>query len=113
MPPLSFGGGITPDSGIRMVELTIRQEIIALLKEGPKTAKDVSRALGIKEKDVIAHLPHVARSVGLGGRLAVENSECLKCGFQFKKRERLQTPSRCPVCKSERITETRYRIEED
>lgn len=102
-----------PDSGIRMVELTIRQGIIALLKEGPKTAKDISRALGVKEKDVIAHLPHVAKSVGSRARLVVENSECMKCGFQFKKRERLKTPSRCPVCKSEQITETRYRIEED
>lgn len=96
-----------------MADLTVRQGIIALLKEGAMTAKDLSRALGVKEKEVLDHLPHVAKSAGLKGRLIAESSECLKCGFRFRKREKLKTPSRCPVCKSEGITETRYRIEED
>lgn len=34
----------------------------------------------------------------------------MSCGFTFRKRERLSTPSRCPVCRSEEITETRYGI---
>lgn len=77
------------------------------------SAKDISKAVSIMEKEVAGHLSHIGRSLSAAGnaRLVVEPSECLKCGFVFKKRERLKTPSRCPVCKSEEITETRFKIE--
>lgn len=77
------------------------------------SAKDVSKAVSIMEKEVAGHLPHIVRTLAAGGisRLVVKPSECLKCAFVFKKRERLKTPSRCPVCKSEEITEMRFRIE--
>ena len=79
------------------------------------TAKDISRAVGIREKEVLEHLPHIARTVSSSkeastARLAVQPSECLSCGFVFKKRDRLKTPSRCPVCRSEEITEMRFGI---
>jgi len=97
---------------------TLRQMMAAELEGGMRTAKDLSRALGIREKEVIEHLPHVARSLGHkgpheGGReekLVTEPSECLGCGFVFRKRARLKTPGKCPVCRSEEITETRYGI---
>ncbi|MBI5563203.1 MAG: transcriptional regulator [Deltaproteobacteria bacterium] len=90
---------------------TIRQNMAELLEGGMFTAKDISRALGIREKEVIDHLPHVATSVeAKGKRLSVEPSECMGCGFVFRKRERFRTPSRCPVCKAEEITEARFGI---
>lgn len=93
-------------------DLTIRQQIAEALKGGMLTAKDISKAVGIKEKDVLEHLPHVSRSISQdsGYRLVVEPSLCLSCGFVFRKRERLKTPSRCPVCRSEEITEMRFGI---
>lgn len=93
-------------------DLTIRQQITEALKGGMLTAKDISKAVGIKEKDALEHLPHVARSIpqDSGYRLVVEPSECLSCGFVFRKRERLKTPSKCPVCRSEEITEMRFGI---
>lgn len=101
-----------------MTDLTVRQKIVEALKGRMLTAKDISRAVGIKEKDVLEHLPHVALSItkakdGRSVKLVVEPSECLECGFVFRKRERLKTPSRCPVCRSEEITETRFGIIED
>lgn len=94
-----------------MGELTIRQMIIEALKAGMLSAKDISRLVGIKEKEVTTHLPHVEKSVSAGGaRFVVEPSKCLECGFVFRKRGRLKTPSRCPVCRSEEITETRFGI---
>ena len=38
---------------------------------------------------------------------------CLACGFTFTDRapRRFQAPSRCPQCRSERISEPRFRIE--
>lgn len=95
-------------------DLTVRQRIIEALKGGMLTAKDISKAVSLKEKDVIDHLPHVAKSVearkGEGVRFIVEPSRCLDCGFVFRKRERLKSPGKCPICKGEGITEARYGI---
>lgn len=81
------------------------------------TAREVSKAIGISEKEVIEHLPHVEKTVNRSGasasRFLVNPSECLSCGFIFRKRDRLKTPGKCPVCKSEEITETRYGIVEN
>ena len=74
------------------------------------TAKDISREVGIKEKEVGAHLAHIARSLHGSGRFVMEPSMCLNCGFIFKKRERMRTPGRCPKCRSEEISETRYGV---
>jgi predicted Zn-ribbon and HTH transcriptional regulator len=84
-----------------------------VLEGGALTARDISKAVSVREKEVIEHLPHVARSVGPGRRLVMEPSSCLECGFVFKKRRRFKTPGKCPVCRSEEITETRYGIVAD
>ncbi len=78
------------------------------------TAREISQSAGLKEKDVLEHLPHIARSLATHGhsgpKLVIGPSECLGCGFVFRKRERLKTPSKCPVCRSEEITETRFGV---
>ncbi|GMR04623.1 MAG: hypothetical protein BMS9Abin23_0524 [Thermodesulfobacteriota bacterium] len=74
------------------------------------TAKEISKAVSIREKEVLEHLPHVAKSLHRPRRFVVEPSGCLHCGFVFKKRGRLTTPGRCPVCRSEEISETKYGI---
>ena len=89
---------------------TIRQQISEALKTGMLTTRDLSQTVGVKERDVFTHLPHVARSTLDPAVFVVEPSACLDCGFCFKKRTRLSTPGKCPVCRSERITETRYGI---
>lgn len=97
-------------------ELTTRQRIAELLRGSLMTAKDISRAASVREKEVCEHLEHIARSVSVPGgrdRLVVEPSACLSCGFVFRKRERLKTPSKCPICASEEITEMRFGIKEE
>jgi len=97
-------------------ELTTRQRIAGLLRGSSMTAGEISRAASVREKEVAGHLAHVARSVSASGgraRFVVEPSKCLNCGFVFRKRERLKTPSRCPICASEEITETRFGITEE
>jgi hypothetical protein len=93
-----------------MHELTIRQMISEAIKGKMLTTKEISKALSIKEKDVLEHLRHVARTGGRKGRFVVDPPICHTCGFVFKKRSRIGTPSRCPVCRSEGIIETRYGI---
>jgi len=90
---------------------TVRQEIIAELLEGPCSARDVSAAVGIPERDVCGHLEHIRRTIVSSGRhLIIMPAECKKCGFVFSKREKLRRPGKCPLCKAESISEPRFMI---
>jgi len=99
-------------------DLTARQKIMDAVRGEMLTAKDISKAAGLKEKEVLEHLPHVAKTVNsskeaMSARFVVQPSVCVSCGFVFKKREKLKTPSKCPVCRSEEITEMRFGIIDD
>jgi predicted Zn-ribbon and HTH transcriptional regulator len=87
---------------------TIRQEIISVLEGNTLSAKEISGLVGISEKDVYAHLEHVERS--LKKDLVITPARCKKCGFVFKKRERLTKPGRCPVCKGQSIEEPLFSV---
>jgi len=90
---------------------TIRQRIIDLLSEHQLTARELSQAIGIREREVYAHLPHVARSTAAQGkRLVVHPARCLACGYVFENRKRLTRPSRCPRCKRSHLQEPTYRV---
>jgi predicted Zn-ribbon and HTH transcriptional regulator len=93
-----------------MMEKTIRQRMAEALTDRKLTAKDLSSELSIMEKEVFDHLEHVIKSTANELSLVREPSKCLHCGFLFKKRTRLRTPSKCPICKSEEITETVYSL---
>jgi predicted Zn-ribbon and HTH transcriptional regulator len=90
---------------------TVRQQIVELLTHEEMDARDLSQAVGIKEKEVYAHLAHIARSVAaMGSKLAIRPSECLKCGYVFKDRRRFTRPGRCPRCRESHLTSPFYRI---
>jgi predicted Zn-ribbon and HTH transcriptional regulator len=90
---------------------TIRQQMIALLSEGEYSARELSRMLSVKEKEVYAHLPHIARSLSCQKRhLTIKPSRCLSCGYVFNKRQRFTRPGRCARCKKERLSEPRYQV---
>lgn len=90
---------------------TLRQQIIDLLQESAFSARDISTRLKIKEKEIYTHLPHIERSVAAGNqKLAITPAECLSCGFVFRDRRRFTSPSRCPRCRKEHISEPLYRI---
>lgn len=81
---------------------TIRQAIIAALDSADLSAKDISQEVGISEKDVYEHLEHIRKT--LKGGLKVHPATCMKCGFVFRKRDRLKKPGKCPVCSGESIS---------
>jgi predicted Zn-ribbon and HTH transcriptional regulator len=90
---------------------TVRQRLAEALRAGPATAKDLSKALGVSEREVAGHLEHLARSLrARGEKLAMTGPECLACGFAFPGRERKTRPSQCPRCKSRRITLPEFRV---
>jgi hypothetical protein len=94
----------------RIREMTIRQLITTELEKGPMTARDLSKTIRISEKEVIAHLEHVAKSLHPPKKLIIVPPVCNKCGFIFKERRRFSSPSRCPECRHEGITQPAFRI---
>jgi len=90
---------------------TVRAQLREELSRGPQTARSLSTAVGLREREISDHLEHLSRSLGAHGeRLAVEPASCLACGYAFKDRRRLTTPSRCPKCGSERIEPPAFQL---
>src|SRR3990172_11557589 len=91
---------------------TVRRKILSLLSGTPLSALQISSRAGIPEKEVYTHLPHVKKTVArLGGRFLVTPAECNGCGFAFRKRERPDKPSRCPLCRGESILPPLFAVE--
>ncbi len=88
---------------------TLRKEIAEALEKRFLDVREISRLFGIKEREVLDHLQHIARSAH-PKRFTIEPAYCHQCGFLFKKRDRLKTPSRCPLCKSESLSPPRFKI---
>jgi len=92
-------------------EETIRQRIVELLRIAHLTPREISAAVGIREKAVAGHLEHIRKSLhSTDGQLEIDPATCRKCGFAFTKRERLDRPGRCPLCKGQSIAEPRFAI---
>jgi predicted Zn-ribbon and HTH transcriptional regulator len=88
---------------------TLRKKIAEALEGNSLDLREISKLFGIKEKEALDHLTHIEKSAHHRGFI-VEPASCQQCGFSFKKRTRLGTPSRCPVCKSEHISPPRFKI---
>lgn len=99
------------DRSGRLGMSTIRHQIIALLEKEALNAIELSQGLGIREKEVYEHLPHIARSVtAQGKRFVIDPSRCLKCGYVFEDRKRFTRPGRCPRCRETYIRKPSYWI---
>ena len=90
---------------------TTRKEISALLLERACTAREISALVKIPEKEVISHLEYILKTIHRDNqKLVITPYHCKKCGFVFKKRERLKKPGKCPLCKSEAIEDAHFSI---
>lgn len=92
---------------------TVRRQIAVLLQQQALSAKDLSQAVGLPEKQVYNHLEHIRRSCRKCSELRIEPAVCKKCGFVFKKRQRFQKPGKCPVCRGQAIEEPRFSLRTD
>jgi predicted Zn-ribbon and HTH transcriptional regulator len=93
---------------------TLRQRIIERLSKDELGFEELRRELEAPVRLLEDDLRHVERSLRRGSvRLRVEPSRCLACGFTFQDRaaRHFHAPSRCPRCRSERISDPRFRIE--
>jgi predicted Zn-ribbon and HTH transcriptional regulator len=90
---------------------TTRQQMFELLGERDMSARELSQEVGIREKEVYVHLPHIARSAAAQSKkLIIRPFSCLVCGYVFKDRRRFTRPSRCPRCKKTHLQEPLYRV---
>ena len=90
---------------------TVRQQIIALLTDTEMSARDISQAVGIREKEVVQHLAHVEKTVAAQKKkLAIIPFQCLDCEYVFKERKRYTRPGRCPRCKGTHVETPTFRI---
>ena len=89
---------------------TVREAISEALKQESMDLREISKRFHLKEREALDHLEHVARSAR-PKRFILEPASCLDCGFVFKKRERLSTPSRCPLSRSLSVSPPRFKIE--
>lgn len=81
--------------------MTKRREIIKLLQSGQWSARGLSQAVHLSEKEVYEHLEHIRKT--LHAAFKIRPARCLACGFVFTKRDAVRPPSRCPLCRSEHI----------
>ncbi|BES72817.1 transcriptional regulator [Marinobacter nanhaiticus D15-8W] len=85
--------------------ITIRQEILAVLEEVESNASDLSKSVRLTEKEIYAHLDELCKS----GRVETIPAACNSCGYRFEDRRKARKPGKCPRCKSTRIDPPRFR----
>lgn len=90
---------------------TYRQQLFSLLTEGFQNAQELSSSIHLPIKDVLHHLEHIRKSVRPPNRFIMLPAVCINCGFVFKERRKLHTPSKCPKCRDTHISEIEYRID--
>lgn len=90
---------------------TVRQNIISVIKGRTLSVREISAEVKASEKEVYSHLEHIQKTVNKKEHnFMVTPAECRKCGFVFRKRDRLKKPGKCPVCNSELIQEPLFSI---
>lgn len=94
-------------------ERTPRQRIIDLLTGARLSSYQLAQMLGIPERQVEEHLPHVVKTIARDTtrRFILDPARCQDCDFVFRDRTKLTRPSRCPHCRSEDIAAPRYGID--
>ena len=101
----------SPSPATQESHSTVRERIAHALREAPLTAREISARASVQEHDVAEHLRHLQLSLAHGGeQLQTLAPRCIQCGFEFAQRERHSRPSRCPRCKSERISPPSFKI---
>lgn len=97
----------------REARLTLPQALRAALRSPePKGTAELSRELGVPEKDLPDALEKLKKTLSHSGETLRQTApRCVACDFEFEARTRARRPSRCPRCGSERVTKPRFWIE--
>lgn len=91
--------------------MTARLLIINELQKRSLSIREICSIFGIERKDAVDSLRHISKSILPRKRLVREDAVCRSCGFRFRDRVKFSTPTKCPMCRKESITEVRFRVE--
>lgn len=90
--------------------MTRRQEIAELLEKGPVSPFNIANKFGVPLKEILEDLEHIKLSIK-PKQLKMVPAHCKSCGFVFKERSRIKTPTKCPKCRGEWIEREKLYIE--
>lgn len=91
-------------------ERTTRKRIAAFLREEPAEAGHIAGEFEITTATALSHVEHIAKSLdGTDEQLLAAPPECRECGFDGFD-TLINRPSRCPECKSERVSEPVFTV---
>jgi len=83
------------------MSLTLRQTLALILSQRESSSHELAEELMLTTAEVESHLTHLKYTHK--NRLKMRPAKCGSCGYEFKKRGRLDAPGRCPQCKAERV----------
>ena len=104
---------------MRMEETTKREDIRDILLHSVSgvspdhIAKRIStREDTVSDREVIEHIEHIRKSLNNESKLLTgQPPKCQECGFEdFRKV--INIPSKCPKCRSRRLLQPRFKIED-
>jgi len=96
---------------MREADRTTRERMTDRLRERSLSTSALAREFDVRPADALDHVRHIARSLAeTDEQLLVAPPECQDCGFDGFD-DPANRPSRCPECKSETVSEPRFRIE--
>ncbi len=90
--------------------MTRRQEIAEILEKGPISLFNLANKLGVPLKELLEDLEHIKLSIK-PRQLKIIPAYCKSCGFVFRERSRIKTPTKCPKCRGEWIEREKIYIE--
>ena len=88
------------------------KKVIEDLENRRMSVREIIQEYGLTKKESIDILKAISKSILPKKRLVRVDAVCRFCGFVFKNRDRFDTPTKCPKCRGESITEVKYYIEE-
>ena len=83
---------------------TTRRELLSLLDGHTSPIGELSRELGVSERELYGHLAKLHEV----NRIAIIPAKCMKCGYRYEHRTKIRKPSKCPNCKSTYIKQPEF-----
>ena len=82
---------------------TKRQLLKELLDDGPISLRELAKELKTGINHAAHEMDHLSRS--LNNTIQITPAYCHNCDYIFKKRSKWTKPSRCPKCRSEKLSD--------
>ncbi len=93
-------------------QMTRRERMMEMMSLEPISLQHLANHFRVEMRELADDMEHIRRSVRKDADLVIEPATCKGCGFAFRERSRIKTPSKCPRCRGERIMPATFFIQE-